>query len=54
MRKVTLFAVLLGGLLLSGPVLAESTEAPPVNVHWSFQGPLGHYDQRQLQRGYKV
>jgi ubiquinol-cytochrome c reductase cytochrome c1 subunit len=53
-RKVTLFAALVGGVLLAGSVLADSTEAPPQDVHWSFEGPFGHYDQRQLQRGYKV
>jgi ubiquinol-cytochrome c reductase cytochrome c1 subunit len=53
-RKVTVFAALAGGLLLFGPVLAETTQAPPKDVHWSFEGPFGHYDQEQLQRGYKV
>jgi ubiquinol-cytochrome c reductase cytochrome c1 subunit len=24
------------------------------DVHWSFESPLGMYDQRQLQRGFKV
>ncbi len=47
-----LFAV--GGLMTAGPSLAASTQAPLKDVHWSFEGPLGHYDQRQLQRGYKV
>ena len=53
-RKVTVFAALAGGLLLVGPVLADTTQAPPKDVHWSFEGPFGHYDQEQLQRGYKV
>jgi ubiquinol-cytochrome c reductase cytochrome c1 subunit len=53
-RKVTVFAALAGALLLAGPVLAESNEKPPMDVHWSFEGPFGHYDQEQLQRGYKV
>ena len=26
----------------------------PKDVHWSFEGPFGTFDQAQLQRGYKV
>ena len=43
-----------GGLTLAAPALATSTQKPLKDVHWSFEGPFGHYDQRQLQRGYKV
>ncbi|MEP6966933.1 MAG: cytochrome c1 [Pseudomonadota bacterium] len=39
---------------LAGPALAATTEAPPKDIHWSFEGPFGSYDQEQLQRGYKV
>ena len=46
--------MLAGALLTGGPASAASTELPPKNVHWSFEGPFGHYDQAQLQRGYKV
>ena len=53
-RKVTVFAALAGVLLLAGPALAESSQKPPIDVHWTFEGPFGHYDQEQLQRGYKV
>ena len=45
---------LAGGLGLAAPALATSTQAPLKEVHWSFEGPFGHYDQEQLQRGYKV
>src|SRR5665213_1701898 len=41
-------------LIFAGPALAASTQAPPKDVHWSFEGPFGLYDQEQLQRGYKV
>jgi ubiquinol-cytochrome c reductase cytochrome c1 subunit len=38
-----------------GPAQAASTQAPlKEDVHWSFESPLGMYDQAQLQRGYKV
>jgi ubiquinol-cytochrome c reductase cytochrome c1 subunit len=33
---------------------AATTQVDPLDVHWSFEGPLGMYDQAQLQRGYKV
>jgi ubiquinol-cytochrome c reductase cytochrome c1 subunit len=42
------------GLTMAVPALAASTQAPLKDVHWSFEGPFGHYDQEQLQRGYKV
>ncbi|HEY5105921.1 MAG TPA: cytochrome c1 [Caulobacteraceae bacterium] len=41
-------------IALATPALAVTTQTPPLSVHWSFQGPLGMYDQEQLQRGYKV
>jgi ubiquinol-cytochrome c reductase cytochrome c1 subunit len=34
--------------------LAETTQADLRPVSWSFNGPLGMYDQGQLQRGFKV
>ncbi len=27
---------------------------PERDVAWSFSGPFGHYDKRQLQRGFQV
>jgi len=49
-------AGLLGvGLLgMAPPSLAATTQAPLKDVHWSFEGPFGLYNQEQLQRGYKV
>jgi ubiquinol-cytochrome c reductase cytochrome c1 subunit len=33
----------------------HSTNAlPPLDVHWSFEGPFGHYDRAELQRGFQV
>jgi ubiquinol-cytochrome c reductase cytochrome c1 subunit len=43
-----------GLLAMASPALAGSTQAELKDVHWSFEGPLGMYDQEQLQRGYKV
>ncbi|MBV9994921.1 MAG: cytochrome c1 [Caulobacteraceae bacterium] len=42
------------GLLVAGPALAASSQAPLKHVQWSFSGPFGSYDQAQLQRGFKV
>lgn len=44
----------LGLAFIGGPTLAATTQEEPKAVHWSFQGPLGKFDQAQLQRGYKV
>lgn len=44
----------LGLALLAGPALAVTTHAEPKEMHWSFEGPFGKFDQAQLQRGYKV
>jgi len=54
LNKVFSLAALVGVALLAGPAMAESTALEPMDVHWSFEGPFGHYDQEQLQRGYEV
>lgn len=49
--------LLLGGLLAVLPVgngaRAHDYREPP-RQHWSFQGPLGHFDMAAVQRGYTV
>jgi ubiquinol-cytochrome c reductase cytochrome c1 subunit len=59
LRKSTAFAAFglaltLGLGFAALPAAAATTEKEPREVHWSFQGPLGKFDQEQLQRGYKV
>jgi ubiquinol-cytochrome c reductase cytochrome c1 subunit len=44
----------LGLALVAGPTLAATTQAEPMDVHWSSQGPFGKFDPAELQRGYKV
>jgi len=44
----------LGLAFLAGPALAASNQEEPKEMHWSFEGPLGKFDQAQVQRGYKV
>lgn len=33
---------------------AEATGREPEHVHWSFEGPFGHFERGPLQRGYQV
>ena len=44
----------LGLALIAGSAQAATTHLEPKDVHWSFEGPFGKFDQAQLQRGYKV
>src|ERR1700691_634179 len=53
LRKAFLIAAILG-LAAAVPALADTSSLPPKDVHWSFEGPFGRFDQEQLQRGYKV
>lgn len=53
LRKLSILAAV-AGLMIGGPVLAAGHPLPPKDVHWSFEGPFGKFDQAQLQRGYKV
>jgi ubiquinol-cytochrome c reductase cytochrome c1 subunit len=55
MKRTLLLAAAIAGLLgFAGSAAAASTQAEPMDEHWSFDGPFGMYDQAQLQRGYKV
>lgn len=55
LRKLFIAATAAVVLSVAAPVLAGSSQAPlKDDVHWSFESPLGMYDQRQLQRGFKV
>jgi cytochrome c1 len=51
-------ALLLGltlGLGVSQASLAATGDAlAPKDVHWSFEGPFGHYDRGALERGFQV
>ena len=46
--------VIAAGLSLGSALAAEYPLEKPKNAEWSFSGPLGHWDQGQLQRGLKV
>jgi ubiquinol-cytochrome c reductase cytochrome c1 subunit len=57
MRKALAIAAIIGlAAAASVPAFAETTAMPlRTDVHWSFDNPIiGHFDQEQLQRGYKV
>jgi ubiquinol-cytochrome c reductase cytochrome c1 subunit len=53
--RIALLAASLLALAAGGqPAAAKTREAEPKPVAFSFDGPLGKYDQAALQRGYKV
>ena len=58
LRKSTIIAALAGLALAAGLAAPASAAEEGVHAlpkeHWSFDGPLGKFDQTQLQRGYKV
>jgi len=54
LRKALVIAAVLGVACAVQPAAAATTQKAPKDVHWSFEGPLGRFDQEQLQRGYKV
>ncbi|ADL01986.1 cytochrome c1 [Brevundimonas subvibrioides] len=53
-RKLALAAASVAALASAGPALAEGGKLEPRSGGFSFDGPLGTFDQAQLQRGYKV
>jgi ubiquinol-cytochrome c reductase cytochrome c1 subunit len=54
LRKAFAIAAVLGLAATAQAAFAATTQATPKDVHWSFEGPFGRFDQEQLQRGYKV
>ena len=54
LRKAFALAAALAAVGLSAPASAATNALEPRDVHWSFEGPFGSFDQEQLQRGYKV
>src|SRR5271163_2101372 len=54
LRKAFAIAAVLGLAATAQASFAATTAQEPKDVHWSFEGPFGKFDQEQLQRGYKV
>ena len=56
LRKLSVIAAAAGLLVAgaAGPALANGGAMEAKDVHWSFEGPFGKFDQAQLQRGFKV
>jgi ubiquinol-cytochrome c reductase cytochrome c1 subunit len=58
LRKLSTLAALglalAAGSFLPTGALAATTQAEPLDIHYSFEGPFGRFDKAQLQRGYKV
>ena len=53
LRKTLVLAAALG-LVIAGPAMASGGALHPKEMDWTFSGPLGKFDQAQLQRGFKV
>ena len=53
-RKLALAAASLAVLASAAPAFAANNHEEPRSGGFSFEGPLGTFDQAQLQRGYKV
>src|SRR6516164_1997115 len=54
-RTVAVGAAIAAGLWLAADrVVAAEEQAHGLRQHWTFGGLLGHFDQAQLQRGFKV
>jgi ubiquinol-cytochrome c reductase cytochrome b/c1 subunit len=48
-------AALLGVASAAQAAVSTLPALPPrTDVHWSFEGPFGHYDRAQLQRGFQI
>ncbi len=60
LKTLALAFVIVCGSVLSAAASEEAGKTPhyPINkpryVDWTFAGPLGHFDEQQLQRGLKV
>jgi ubiquinol-cytochrome c reductase cytochrome c1 subunit len=55
LRAAALAALSIGCIgLMAGAAQAKTNSKEPEAVGFSFDGPFGRFDQRELQRGYKV
>ena len=55
LKKLTLYAIAALALTVGSPALAEEDEKGEVeNIRFSFDGPFGTWDQKQLQRGLQI
>jgi ubiquinol-cytochrome c reductase cytochrome c1 subunit len=50
----TLSIAAAGLVMLAGAALAAEGQKDAKGISYSFEGPFGHFDRAQLQRGYKV
>jgi ubiquinol-cytochrome c reductase cytochrome c1 subunit len=46
--------ILTGAALFANPVFGAEGQKPAKDIPFSFEGPFGHFDRTQLQRGFKV
>jgi len=52
--KIFAIAAVAGLLASASPAFAKTTEEEPKEFSLSTDGPFGHFDAAQVQRGYKV
>jgi len=54
-RNIALaFVAVTAGISITGSALSAEAGKHPLQQQWSFNGPLGKYDQAALQRGWQV
>jgi ubiquinol-cytochrome c reductase cytochrome c1 subunit len=46
--------ILTGVALYAAPAMAAEGQKPAKDIPFTFEGPFGHFDRTQLQRGFKV
>jgi ubiquinol-cytochrome c reductase cytochrome c1 subunit len=54
LKLKTLALAALGFVAIAAPGLANEGQRDAKGISYSFEGPFGHFDRAQLQRGYKV
>lgn len=54
LRRTLLSLTLLGATLIAAPTQAAKEYVKPIELDWSFDGPLGAYDKDALQRGFLI
>ena len=53
-RTLIALSLAAGVALAAAPAAAQEHQETPPKLSWTFAGPFGHYDQAQLQRGFKI
>jgi ubiquinol-cytochrome c reductase cytochrome c1 subunit len=54
LASLTLGSLLAGTVLFAAPAFAAEGQKPAKDIPFAHEGPFGHFDRTQLQRGFKV